>query len=497
MLQFVALFSTEPLDAPFEHVSRPLPELSGAVRAPLFLIGFLGSVAGLVAAVVAVRTRYRVAVGVTRQQIRWLLYASALVPAIAVICIIEGSISGTEGVATTVVLLLAELGIPAAVGIAVSRYQLYEIDRLINRTLVYAALTTLLAAGFVIVTLAVGVAAGAGSTLPTAAATLTVAIAFRPLRSRLQTQVDRRFDRQRYEGMSRVDDFLEQLRNGQTDPEEVGRVLAEALSDPSLRLFFWLPRSEIYADAAGRPVPELPANPAARTPVRRGDLSLGMLIHDPGLTDRPDLLDEVIIRAGLAIEIARLRVEVRRQLAEVEESRTRIVAATQDERRRLERNLHDGAQQHLVSIGLELRHLQHEMPAPSEARESLDSVVDGLGEAIEALRELGSRASMPTEVIATKERFDGQLEAAAYFVASEALANSIKHSGGSRIFVEAERMNGNLVLSISDDGKGGASPETGSGLAGLADRVAALGGRLDLQSPKGSGTCIRAELPCE
>jgi signal transduction histidine kinase len=104
---------------------------------------------------------------------------------------------------------------------------------------------------------------------------------------------------------------------------------------------------------------------------------------------------------------------------------------------------------------------------------------------------------MPTEVIATKERFDGQLEAAAYFVASEALANSIKHSGGSRIFVEAERMNGNLVLSISDDGKGGASPETGSGLAGLADRVAALGGRLDLQSPKGSGTCIRAELPCE
>jgi signal transduction histidine kinase len=518
LLQVSALFSSDPLDPPFGHVARPLPELSGLVAGLLFSLAFLGSVAGLVAAAVAVRTRLRTAEGVARQQIRWLAYAAALIPVIVVVCLAEGAIANDQGPATFLALVCVELAIPVAVGIAVSRYRLYEIDRLINRTLVYGALSAVLAAGFVLVTLAVGVAAGGGSTLATAIATLAVALAFRPLRSRLQTIVDRRFDRPRYEGMSRIDVFLEQLRQGQTAPEEVGSVLAEALGDPSLSLFYWLPGSEVYADAAGRPVPELPSAPTTRTPVQRGELPLGMLVHDPALSDRPDLLDEAIVRAGLAIEIARLRVEVRRQLAQVEESRTRIVAATHEERRRLERDLHDGAQQRLVSIGLELRHLQHEMPpASGGARESLDAVVDGLAEAIDelrelargvrpatldeglgpALRELGARASVPTDVIVTEERFNSQLEAAAYFVASEALANSIKHSHGSRIVLEANRTNGSLVLSISDDGSGGADPDEGSGLAGLADRVAALGGRLDLQSPQGSGTCVTAELPCE
>ena len=518
LLQVAVLFSTDPLDAPFSEISRPLPELPGIVIGPLFLLGFLGSVAGLVAAAVAVRTRLRTAEGAARQQIRWLAYAAALIPLIVVVCLVEAAITDDQGPATTVALLCVELAIPLAVGIAVSRYRLYEIDRLINRTLVYVALSALLAAGFVLVTLAVGVAAGGGSTLPTAAATLAVALGFRPLRNWLQTLVDRRFDRRRYEGMGRVDGFLEELRQGQTAPEEVGRVLSEALADSSLRLFFWLPRSEVYADARGRVMRELPTSPTARTPVRRGELPLGMLVHDPSLNDRPDLLDEVIIRAGLAIEIARLRVEVRRQLAEVEESRARIVAATNEERRRLERDLHDGAQQRLVSIGLELRHMQHEMPPGSGgARESLDLVVDGLAGAIDelrelargvrpatldeglgpALRELAARASMPTDVIATEERFDSNVEAAAYFVASEALANSIKHSHASRVVLQAARRNGSLVLSITDDGSGGAGPTPGSGLAGLEDRVAALGGRLELQSQEGTGTRVIAELPCE
>jgi signal transduction histidine kinase len=517
LLQIRALLSPNQLDPPFEHIASPLPQLSEPAAGLTLLLALLGSMIGLVAAVLAVRTRYREAQGVSRQQIRWLLYASASIPAIVVVCLVEAAIAGTQGVATTAALLVAELGIPVAVGIAVFRYRLYEIDRLINRTLVYGALSGLLAACFILVTLAFGVALGRGSTLSTAAATLAVAIAFRPLRGRLQTLVDRRFDRRRYEGMKRIDAFLEQLRSGRTAPEEVGSVLSEALSDPSMRLFFWLPQSEVFADASGRTVPELPLSPAARTPVRRGELRLGMLIHDPALTDRPDLLDEVIVRAGLAIEIARLRVEVRRQLAQVEASRARIVAAAQDERRRLERDLHDGAQQRLVSIGLELRHLQHEMPEESDARGSLDAVVDGLAEAIAelrelargvrpatldqglgpALRDLGSRVSVPTEVIATDERFDSQIEATAYFVASEALANSIKHSRGSRVVVEASRMNGSLLLSVSDDGLGGASSRPGSGLAGLADRVAALGGSLSVQSPEGSGTCITAELPCE
>jgi signal transduction histidine kinase len=251
--------------------------------------------------------------------------------------------------------------------------------------------------------------------------------------------------------------------------------------------------------------------------VRRGALRLGTLIHDPSLAEHPDLLEDVIVRAGLAIEIARLRVEVRRQLSEVEQSRARIVAATYEERRRLERDLHDGAQQRLVSIGLDLRHVQHGLGEDSgEPRAALDAVVAKLTDAIEelrelargvrpsaldsglaaALRELASRAPIETDVEATGERFDERIEAAAYFVASEALTNSVKHAHASRVVLSAARVNGSLVLGVSDNGRGGAAPSAGSGLVGLADRVAALGGRLDLQSDAGGGTTLVAELPC-
>ena len=138
--------------------------------------------------------------------------------------------------------------------------------------------------------------------------------------------------------------------------------MAEATGDPSLELFFWLPAEEVHVDASGRVVPELPAAGRARTPVRRGELLLATVVHDTALDERPDLLESVIEAAGLAIEIARLRVEVRRRLAEVEQSRARIVTAGYEERRRLERDLHDGAQQRLVSIGLALRHVQRRLP---------------------------------------------------------------------------------------------------------------------------------------
>ena len=159
-------------------------------------------------------------------------------------------------------------------------------------------------------------------------------------------------------GSRRADAYLAELRAGRAKPEATGGVLTAATADPSLQLFFWLPSDDSHAPPRGRLVPDLPEEPAGRTPVARGELHLGTVVHDPALRDRGNLLDEVTMRAGLAIEIARLRVEVRRQLAVVEQSRARIVSATLEERRRLERDLHDGAQQQLVSLGLELRHLQ-------------------------------------------------------------------------------------------------------------------------------------------
>jgi signal transduction histidine kinase len=507
----------EPFDAQYESV-EPYAVLSPAVAEPLHALGLLGMIVTLALAAAALVARFRAAEGVVRLQLKWIAYAGALIPVAILAGTVEGVVLDRDpGLLTELPFALLHIAIPIAVGISVLRYRLYDIDRLISATLVYGALTALLAAGFAAVSLGLGLALGGGSALPTAVATLAVAAAFRPLRARVQSLVDRRFNRARYEALSLVDRFLEDLRLGRAEPERIGAVLAEATADPSLELFFWLPRDEAHADGAGRLVPELPTTPSGRTPIRRATLHLGTLVHAPD-PQRARLLDMLIDRAGLAIEIARLRVEVRRQLADVQESRTRIVTATYEERRRLERDLHDGAQQRLVAIGLELRHLQHELGSGAAAgtRAALDSAVTGLTGAITelrelahgvrpaalerglapALRELAARTPVPIAVETTDERFEREIESAAYFVASEALTNAVKHADGSRVVVSMSRNDGRLILSVSDDGCGGAVVTPGSGLAGLSDRVAALGGRVDVRSTTDAGTTIVAELPC-
>jgi signal transduction histidine kinase len=221
---------------------------------------------------------------------------------------------------------------------------------------------------------------------------------------------------------------------------------------------------------------------------------------------------------GLAIEIARLRVGLRRQLAEVEASRARIITAGDAERHRIERDLHDGAQQRLVSIGLALRHAQHELAtsSPQLAAQTLDGAVAEVAVAIDelrelarglppsqldgglapAFRELARRAPVPVDVTVPSERFERDVEAAAYFIGCEGLTNAVKHGQATRIALNAGRENGQLVVSVADDGVGGAAPNEGSGLRGLADRVAALGGTLRIESNQDAGTTLTAELPC-
>jgi hypothetical protein len=190
-----------------------------------------------------------------------------LVPAAVVVALFENAIAGGEGPATVIATTLALIAIPVAIGVAVMRYRLYEIDRLINRTLVYVTLSAGLAATFAAVSLTLGIVIGSGSTLPTVAGTLAAALVFGPLRSRVQILVDRRFGRARYEGLRMVDRYLESLRAGRAVPEATGSVLAEAAGDPSLELFFWLPAEEVHVDASGHPVDPLPGADQARTPV--------------------------------------------------------------------------------------------------------------------------------------------------------------------------------------------------------------------------------------
>jgi len=514
----VACFATvivtsfgRPFEPPYDDLRSPVPEFPGVIDA-IGGMALFGMLASLFAAAWAVRVRFRGATGIERQQLKCLVYTAGVVP----LSMLVGLATKDDDVRTASILLMAT-GFSGGVGLAVLRYRLYEIDRLINRTLVYGVLTLLLAGGYAGLTLALGVAVGGRSAWTTAAATLAVAATFRPLRQRVQLAVDRRFSRARYDALRRVETFVSDLRAGRAAPEEIQSVLAQALDDPGLELHYWLAASEAYADARGHAVSDDPPGGKARTVVNRGGAPMGVVVHDVRLDDNPDLLKSVIAAAGLGIEMARLRVELRRQLDEVDASRARIVAAGYEERRRIERDLHDGAQQRLVSIGLSLRHLQHELgPGSAPADDTLDGAVQEIGRAITelrelargvrpaqlddgiapALRELAGRASLPVQVRATDERFSRGLEAAAYFIVCEGLTNAVKHAHASQVVVTATRQNGSLVVSVADDGVGGALPVAGSGLAGLADRVAAQGGSLQLLSVPAAGTTLTVELPC-
>lgn len=516
----VAALDPTPFYAPFDVVPKPMPVAD--VAAVVFYGDFV-ILATLLVAVAAVVARYRRSSGLARAQLRWFALTAVLVPATWVVCTVQFVVTGGVGLATFLAMTLTQIAVVGSVTVAVLRYRLYELDVLINRTAVYAVLTGLLAAVYVAIALVGGVAVGTGSNWTTAAATLAVALAFRPLRGRVQRVVDRRFDRDRFDGLRRAERFLGDVRAGREEPEQVGRVLAEAVGDDSVELFFWLPDGAqfdgpVFADAAGVEHRELPVDGRERTPVRSGAQQLGVVLHGP--SDRPALLRGVLETLGLAVEIARLRVEVRRQLAEVRDSRARIVAATYAERRRIERNLHDGAQQRLVSVGLTLRHVQHRLAPHDDPADGPAALLDGavaeVGAAIDELRELArglgpavldhglataladlaARAPLPVHVDTAVERLPTDVEAAAYFFASEAVTNVVKHASATAVSLSTGRENGCLRIVVTDDGVGGAGLRPGSGLAGLADRVDALGGRLEIDSAPGEGTRVSAELPC-
>jgi len=305
-----------------------------------------------------------------------------------------------------------------------------------------------------------------------------------------------------------------------TPPQGIREALARALEDPTLDVAFWLPERREFVDAEGRTV-DLPVDGAGRavTRLEENGEPLAALVHDPSLLDEPKLVQAAGAAARLALENARLQADMRAQLAKVQESRVRIVTAADDERRRIERDLHDGAQQRLVALALQLRSAQRQLGAKAdpELDELISATVDGLQLAVEELRELAhgvhpailteeglaaaleaitARTPLPVSLDVPEERFSPQVEATAYFVACEALANVVKHAHATKASVSAQRRNGFLVVMVDDDGIGGASPDDGSGLRGLADRVEALGGRLRIDSPVGDGTRIVGEIPC-
>jgi signal transduction histidine kinase len=316
-----------------------------------------------------------------------------------------------------------------------------------------------------------------------------------------------------------VGDLVLELEHAQ--PHEIRDALARALGDPTLELVFWLPERAEYADSSGRSV-ELPENGArAVTYLEHEGEPLAAIVHDPSLLEESKLVHAAGAAARLSLENARLDAELRSQLAEVKQSRVRIVAAADKERRRIERDLHDGAQQRLAGLALELRSAQRRLDARAHdpevealleaavaelqtANEELRELVRGVYPAIltdeglaAALESLALRTSFPIELDVLEGRFSPRVEATAYFVACEALANVTKHAHASGASICISRRNGLLTVEVGDDGVGGARPLENSGLSGLSDRVAALGGRLRVESAVGAGTRVIAEIPCE
>ena len=301
---------------------------------------------------------------------------------------------------------------------------------------------------------------------------------------------------------------------GAARPGEVRAALERTLGDPTLELGLWLPDRRQFVDERGEPVEVRASVPGrAVTLIGPQEEPLAALVHDERLLGQRPLLEAAGSAAHLALENTRLQAELRVQLAELRASRRRIVSAGDAERRRLERDLHDGAQQRLLALGLALQLLRDHQGDPQlleqaeaelqEALRELRDLARGIHPSIlseqglaAAVRGLGSRTQIPITTRVADERYPQAVESAAYFVVAEALANVAKHAQARRADISITRQNGRLVIDVTDDGCGGARSQASGGLQGLADRIGALDGQLTITSEPGAGTTIHAEIPC-
>lgn len=313
----------------------------------------------------------------------------------------------------------------------------------------------------------------------------------------------------------RVADLVVRLRSRKR-PDSLENALATTLHDPTLRLGYWMAGQGRYVDAEGSPV-ELPPKESGRmmTRVDQGGSRLAVLLHDAALLEQPLLVEAACAAAALALENERLTADLRARLRQLAATQSRMLQWGEAERRRIERDLHDGAQQRLLSVAMTLG-LAEATPAKAgsligEAKAAVLSALDDLRAVSHgihppvlterglpgAVKELAAVAPISVDcVIDLAEPLPPAVESAAYYIVNEALANVTKHAEASRAWVRLARTDGHLAVEVGDDGRGGADPARGSGLEGLAHRAEANGGWLELDSQEGEGTVLRVMLPC-
>ena len=494
--------------------------------------------------IACVVVRVRRAQGDEARQLKWFVYAVAM-GGVAMVLSFLAFGSPALGV-------LAVPVVPVAAGAAILKYRLYEIDPVINKTLVVGAMAGIITAGYVAVVVGVGALAGLSASpnlVLSLVATAMVAVAFEPARRRVQGWADRLVYGHRvtpYEALARLSS---QLSLGSQRAElfaGLASTVAEGVGAAEVRL--WVGSGDELVAVASWPPPagrgsQLSAAPrdlasleaGGRTHVRpilhqgavRGAVTLTKAPGEALTAAEDRLLGDLVAQAGLVIDNVGLGAELQERLhqiaaqaAELRAAAKRIVAAQDEARRRIERDLHDGAQQRLVTLALNLQALAERAASVDDGdlATGFDEACRQLSEALAELREmargihpailteegleaalgfLAERSPVPVQVdVRLDRRLAREVEATAYFVVSEALTNAAKHSGASSIAVRGRLDDGQLSIDVSDNGRGGADGHRGSGLQGLADRLATLNGRLTVHSPEGGGTRLRAEIPC-
>jgi signal transduction histidine kinase len=471
---------------------------TGGPRLILLIVGQVLVLTCLVGAIASLVTRYRSGDEVLRLRVRWLMLSGVLVVALLVAGgVLSIGLDVAIGIAYAPSLIAIVLLVPAAVAIAVVRHDLFDIDRLLSDSMAWAVTLVLSAALFGAVVLGVSGVLSRSSQLDVTAAAFVTALVLLPLHTHVRAVVARVVDRDRFVAVARVDRFAADVRAGRREPEEIEAVLREAQGDPGLRLV--LAEHGAWVDIEG----EACEIGEALAQEFGGDVIARLGITNESARARRRLA-ALARAAAVPIEVCRLRLGLRA-------SRARVTEATIAERRRLERDLHDGAQQRLIATGMRLRALQRELdPVRSveidQAVAELEGTVaelrqlahgvrpsrldDGIGPALEAVR---AASPVPLDLdVSAPAGLDEVRAISAYLVVSEAVTNVLKHARATRVQVRIAESAGRLCVEIGDDGVGGVPVE--GALTALRDRVESVGGTVTISSPPGGGTTITAML---
>jgi signal transduction histidine kinase len=536
MLSFGAAFAFGGED--FTGAPNPFFDISGslegalALGAPLFLAGVLGGVASLI-------VRFRRSVGDERQQLRWFATAATFLGVGMLATFVnEFFLGGLDefGRIASVGMVLGFIAIPATIGISILKYRLYDLDVVISRAVLYGALVAIITLVYVAIVVGVGALIGSeGNVLLSVLATALIAIAFQPLRERVRRFANRLVYGKRATPYEVLGEFAERM--GETYATEhvlprLARLLGEGTG--ATRAEVWLRvggelRSEAFwpesvggsppMTLAGDVLPDVPDVDRAEPVLHHGEL-LGMITvakprGESMTAPEEKLIAQVASQAGLVLRNVRL-------IEELQASRQRLVAAQDDERRRLERNIHDGAQQQLVALTVKMR-LVEAMSSkdPAKAAELARQAKGELQDALEDLRDLARgiypplladqglaaaleaqarKAAVPVEVHPDGVgRYPKEVEAGAYFCVLEALQNVAKYADASRVDVTLRAAEGELIFEVTDDGKGFDPARTphGSGLTNMRDRLEAMGGSVEVRSRIGQGTTVAGRVPAD